>query len=661
VTLLADPLVLAKGVIEIAMRPPPKQDLNDWAEANIVFGRESPFPGPYRRTTIPPAARILEVLSPDHPARTVTIKASAQFFKTTIGQIFVGGSMDIDPCDIGYTHPSHDNALRWARRKWKVMRKQSPALKRVFGEAKSRDAGDTMLYQEHRLGLGSLQISGANSAASLSMVSWPKQVQDDLSKWESNIAGDPERQADGRSSAFDWAKILKISTPLFRKTCRITRNYIAGTQERFHVPCLHCKHYQPLEWDNFQGNIDPAKPDDVHFTCIECGAAIEHKHKVAIIARGRWVADNPSAREPSFHIWRAYSPFRDWASIAREWLASQGDPHAEQTFYNDVLGLEFEQAAEAPAWEEIRERSNAPDGYQRGRIPPGALLICVGVDCQKDRTEIHIKGFGEGLRRWTIDYRIVTHHIGDAGAHAALDGILQETWPDAFGNRRSIDMLAIDGNAFTNEVFAWAKRHPQQKVIVVRGAKSDLAPPIALTKTERKVDGKVRNRQKRFYNVGVSQLKAALYKLLRQADPLARGFCGYPQGLDDEFYRQLTAERRVIEKDRWGYPRAFWRLDHDRNEVLDTEMYAEAAAVRCSFYSRSPEDWARMRASREMQSQRGQRDLFDPASEHHSATERLDDPAVASNEAHIAPPAAPSAPAGPRRFRRVSSRSGYMD
>jgi hypothetical protein len=48
--------------------------------------------------------------------------------------------MDIDPCDMGYVHPTHDNALRWARRKWKVMRKQSLALRRIFGEQKSRDS-----------------------------------------------------------------------------------------------------------------------------------------------------------------------------------------------------------------------------------------------------------------------------------------------------------------------------------------------------------------------------------------------------------------------------------------------------------------------------------------------------------------------------------------
>ena len=647
---LSDPCVLAKQTVATVMRPPVKQDLNVWAERNIVFGRESPYPGPYRRSTIPGAERILQVLSPDHPARTVAIKASAQFFKTTLGQIFIGGSMDIDPCDMGYIHPSHDNALRWARRKWKVMRLQSAALKRIFGAAKSRDASDTVLYQEHRLGLGSLQISGANSAASMSMVSWPKQVQDDLSKWEPNVGGDPERQADGRSSAFEWAKILKISTPLFKKTCRITRAFDAGTKERWHVPCPHCDHFQPLEWSNFEVNIDPDAPGDAHFTCVSCGAVIEHRHKTAIIARGRWVADNPAAIEPSFHIWRAYSPFRDWGSIAREWLAAQGDPHAEQTFYNDVLGLEYEQAAEAPPWEEIRNRAAAADGYDRGRVPAGALLIEAGVDCQGDRVEVHVKGYGAELRRWTIDYRVIPHHIGETEAHTALDALLKETWPDAFGNRRPLDMLAIDGNAYTNDVFAWAKRHPWTRVIVVRGAKSDIAPPLALTKTERKIDGKIRNRQKRFYNVGVSQLKSALYKLLTVVDPHARGYCGYPRGLDDEFFRQLTAEVRVVEKDKWGYPRAFWRLEHDRNEVLDTEMYAEAAAVRCGFYTRTPEDWDQLRREREKPAERGQNDLFDPSR-----------PAI-SSAAHVAVPAIPASPVPPAtKFTRRGSTSSFME
>jgi hypothetical protein len=60
--ILVDPQVLALSVVETIMRPPPPPDYNAWAERNIVFGRESPIPGPYRRETFPPAARILEVL-----------------------------------------------------------------------------------------------------------------------------------------------------------------------------------------------------------------------------------------------------------------------------------------------------------------------------------------------------------------------------------------------------------------------------------------------------------------------------------------------------------------------------------------------------------------------------------------------------------------------
>lgn len=613
--MMLDPRVLARSTIAKVSTPPPPADLNVWAETNIRFGRESPFPGPYRADTIPQLKRILEVLGPEHPARTVSIMAAAQIYKTTVAQIFIGGSMDVDPCDMGYVHPTHDNAVRWSRRKWKQMRSQSPALIRLFGEAKSRDSTDTTLYQERRDGLGSLQVSGANSPASLSMVSWPKQVQDDISKWEPNDGGDPEEQADSRSLAFEWAKILKLGTPLFAKTCRITRNYRAGTQERWHVPCPHCEHFQPLEWQNFQANIDREHPECAHFTCVSCNKKIEHRYKHDILDRGRWVAENPSAKNPSFHDWRANQKTCDWETIARKWLAVEGDPQAEQTFYNDWLGLPFERASEAPPWEEIRDRASADDNYPRGTIPPGALIICIGVDCQGDRTECHIKGFGENLRRWTIDYHVIPHHISTAECRDALDQLLKQQWPDAFGNHRGVDMLAIDGNAWTNDVFGWVRerRHSWMRVIIVRGAKSDQAPPLALTKTEKRADGKTIKAQKRFYNVGVSGLKSSFYEHLKKVDALARGYCGYPKGMADEFFRQMTAERREVITDRWGYPRAVWRLDHDRNEVLDTEIYAEAAAIRCGFYTRTVESWDAIRRDREKLNEAGQVDMFDPA------------------------------------------------
>lgn len=615
--LLIEPAALIARVMRSVLTPPPPTDLTLWAERNIIFGNESPFPGPFRRETFPPMEYILECLSPDHPARVVTLMASAQIMKTTVAQIFVAGLMSVAPGNMLYVHASHDNAVRWARGKWKDMRRQSAALRRVFGEIKTKDSTDTLLYQEHRFGLGSIQISGPSSA-SLSMISTPYVVEDDLSKWENNTAGDPERQADSRAAAFEWAKILKISTPMFAKTCRITRAFKEGNQMRVHLPCPHCEHRQPLEWSNFQANINKDKPEDAHFSCVSCGCVIEHKHKRQMLAacltlpKSGWVEENPSAKEPSLQIWRAYSPARDWESIAREWIAVEGDPAAEQVFFNDVLGLSYEQASEAPPWEALRDRGNSA-GHDRGRVPEGALILCAGVDCQGDRVEVHIQGFGPNLQRWTIDYHVIPHHISAPECWDALDAILKKPLVAERGRGRQIAMLAIDGNAYTKDVFSWAKRHSWNRVIVVRGAKSDQAVPLALTKNERRADGTIKKAQKRFYNVGVSGLKAALYEQLKKHDPLARGFCGYPKGLSDEFYRQLCAENRVVEKDRWGYPQSRWKLVHERNEVLDTTIYAEAAAIRCGWYTRQTEDWERIRLEVEDDKAAPQDDLFDPA------------------------------------------------
>src|SRR5436305_600902 len=156
---LVDPRIAIKTTVARVMAPPPPADLNLWAEANIKFGRESPVPGSYRRDTIPLTQRILTVLGHEHPARVVTLMASA--------------------------------------------------------------------------------------------------------------------------------KIFKISTPLFAKTCRITRAFRAGTQERWHVPCPHCEHFQPLEWPNFLANLDREHPEKAGFSCVSCGTAIEHKHKRGIVARGK--------------------------------------------------------------------------------------------------------------------------------------------------------------------------------------------------------------------------------------------------------------------------------------------------------------------------------------------------------------------------------------
>jgi phage terminase large subunit GpA-like protein len=615
---LAAPEHLALKAIAAAYKPAPPVDLNSWAVANVRFGPESQFQGPYNPDRFPFFARVLEVLGPDHPAREVVLLKSAQIGGTVLAQIFLGGTMDLDPGPFLYVHPTIDNALRWMRQKWKPMLKKAleagTALGRVFPLTTSRDGNNSLTYQERLDGRGFLQLSGANSEASLSMMSVPRQIQDDLSKWENNNAGDPEAQANSRSKAFEWAKLFKLGTPLIEDNCRITRNFKRSSQEHYYVPCPHCGHMQTLEWENLQANIEAQPESAPFFTCVSpgCGGVIEEMHRKEMLEKGEWRAHNPAALLViGFYLWAAYSPAESWTRIRDDWLGAKGDPAREQTFLNDTVGRAFKAAGEAPPWQDLRDRAEA-NGHRKGLIPAGGLLLAGGADIQGDRVEWHVIAFGRDLKQWTVEYDVIEGHISEEATRKKLDELTKRTWPDSFGNRRPLDMLAVDGNAWTDDVFDWAKRHPASKVMVVRGAKSDLAPPLAKVK-ERNAEGNVKRRHRgRFFNVGVSQLKMALYQNLKKTDPLQRGYCGLPQGLEEDFFRQLCSERRAPQRLRTGYLEYRWVKDPNvRNEVLDTAIYATAAAIRLKWRAMTDEAWDALQAEREVPAETGTLDLED--------------------------------------------------
>lgn len=608
-------LAVAEALAE-GFTPPPPMDYTLWAKNNVQFGKDSEFEGGYDPDLFPFFREVLECLQPDHPSREVVLQKSAQIGGTIIGQVFLGACMDLDPGGFAYIHPSMDNGKRWVRTKWSPFVKLCLPLQDAFASDRSRDTANSLFFKERKDGLGYLMISGANSAASLSMFSVSRQIQDDLSKWENNEAGDSETQADSRSNAFPYAKIFKLSTPLIKGTCRISKAYELSDRRIFKVPCPHCGHKQELTWENFKQSLhEDMDYADAHFTCTgkDCGAAIEHHDKAAIVKAGFWEAQNPKSRTPGFFIWTAYSPLIDWGRIAEKYFRVLGDPAAEKAFYNDWLGLPYEQKGEAPPWQVIADRANRMDGYLRGTVPPGAVLITCGCDVQGDRVEWHVKGFGPNLQRFTIDAGIIEGHISESGAQKGLEVLLKKRFKNSAGRYVGIDMLAIDANAYTEDVLDWAKRHPDSKVIAVRGIKGEFAPPLAPVKNERKKGVKKNRRQKKFFNVGVSPLKASLFKHLEKDDKTERGFCGYPREMDDEFFIQLCSERRVLvthKKNHYAYYE-WQKLPNVRNEILDTEMYAEAAARRLGWVEFTDDRWAELIAQRESEAQEDQLDMLE--------------------------------------------------
>lgn len=348
-------------------------------------------------------------------------------------------------------------------------------------------------------------------------------------------------------------------------------------------------------------------------------------------------AHNPSAKRShrSFWIWSAYSVLQSFELIAREWLKAKGDSAAEQTFLNDSAGRAYKAQGEAPPWEKLRDRA-AQAPYPRGRIPAGALVIALGIDCQADRVEWQLVGFGREFRRFVIEYGVIPGHISDKICQERLDGLLKQTWLNVANRPIGIDAAAIDGNAWTEDVWGWARRHPRSKLIMVRGRGEDSAPRLARVKKERNErTGKLLKYASRFYNFGASVMKMALYRDLGKEDVLASGFVSFPQGLDDEYFRQLTAERRQPEK-RHGFTVYRWVKDPSQaNEALDTMLQAETAATKFGIRGLPDAIWLKLEQEREIPLVPAQGDIED----------------MLTPAAHSAP-----APVAGRKGRRILSK-----
>lgn len=306
-----------------------------------------------------------------------------------------------------------------------------------------------------------------------------------------------------------------------------------------------------------------------------------------------WIAENPKAKRQhrSFSLWSAYSPLQSWGRIAREWLEVQGSPAAEQVFFNDSVGRAYRAKSEAPPWEELRDRAKDSD-LRRGVIPAGCPMVTMGVDCQGDRVECQIVAFGPNWQRAVVEYVVISGHISEKACRDKLSALVKSERRNAAGRLVGIDLTAIDGNAYTEDVWGWAKKHPVSKVIMVRGINTDIAPLIARVKKERDKNGKLLKYSRRFFNFNGSVLKMALYRNLAKTDPLERGFIAFPSGLEDEYFVQLTSERRVEKKGKDGFSVFRWQKDTDQaNEALDTMNQAEVAAIKLGIRTMTEVGW----------------------------------------------------------------------
>ena len=189
----------------------------------------------------------------------------------------------------------------------------------------------------------------------------------------------------------------------------------------------------------------------------------------------QWARDESGRRDDAsivFHLVRLQRLAKSWPRIAAEWIRAQGDPAAEQVFSTDVLGLAYQPKGDARPPAELYARASK-SSYSRGHVPRGALVLCLGVDCQLDRVEWQLIGFGEHYRKFVVDIGTIGKHTSEPDCQRNLDLLLARKWTNFLGRQLEISMAAIDAGYSTDDVLAYCRNHSPSKVIAVRGVAGD--------------------------------------------------------------------------------------------------------------------------------------------------------------------------------------------
>lgn len=618
--LIATMIASAAATVESAwsrgLRPDPVMTVSAWADAHRVVPSEtSAHPGRWNTDLVPFTREIMDCLSPSHPCARVTFKKSAQVAGTEIGTNLIAFIIDKAPGPILAVHPTIDAGKAWAREKLNPTIEATKRLREKVGEQKSREGGGSTSSFKKFPG-GFLIITGANSTAGLRQKSIRYLIKDDWSDWPSDIddQGDPDAMAEARLKSYTrsgQAKRFEVSTPTILGPCRITASYEKSDQRRYYVPCPQCGHEQILRFypkrkDPFAGGLffKSREPVRTYYVCEENGCVILDHEKDDMLAHGRWIAEKPGpGRHPGFALNALYSPFEPWDEIAARFLAAKDSPRKLKTFTNLDLGEAWEERGDAPEWEKLIARAEA---YSLGTIPPGGLIITVGVDVQKDGLFYEVLVWGADLQSWVIDAGFLPGDTADKDADCwtALTELYERRWPDAYGNAWQADGFGVDAGFNTKAVYEWVRRKP--KAIATKGVAGWTAPAIGTpAKLEISRTGKKRKYGGKSWPIGTWSLKAEFYGNLRKEPPapgaeaFKPGYCHTSRDLPEGYYQQLTAEYLKEDKRRDGKTEFRW-VARGENHWHDCRIINMAVAEwpQLGLSRWEPARWARVMAER---------------------------------------------------------------
>ena len=499
----------------------------------------------------------------DPAVKEIVVMCGTQSGKSEAILNTVGYHMHHDPCPILLMQPTVDMAQSFSKdRVTAGLIRPTPALRDLVKDSKAKDANNTTLHKVFPG--GALSLVGANSPSSLASRPIRIVLCDEVDRYPASAGeeGDPLTLAKRRAATFWNRKIIQVSTPTNRGASRIEASYQESDQRKFFVPCPHCGEHQLLLWKNIRWA--EGQPKTARYYCEHCGAEWSEPERHRAVSRGEWRATKPFNGIAGFWFNAFYSPWVDIPDTVEEFLNAKRDPMRLKAFVNTIWAETWEDQGDT-----IDERVAMRLREEYDEIPDGVTLLTAGVDVQDDRLEVEIVGWGAGEESWQIEYHVLHGDPSTTRLWSDLDEFLDRNFEHPSGEILTVRSTMIDsGGHHTRAVYNYAKTRAGKKRFAIKGIGGEGKPVVG--RPSKNNIGKVP-----LYPLGVDTVKEDLYSRL-QIEEAGPRYCHFRHNMDDEYFRQLTAEKRVTRYHR-GFPKKEWTKNRVRNEALDVRVYAMAA------------------------------------------------------------------------------------
>jgi len=542
--------------------PPKRLSVSEWAdEYRYLSAEASAEPGKWRTDRAEYQRGMMDAFS-DPKIHTVVVMSSAQIGKTELLNNIVGYFVDQDPSPMLMLQPTLEMGNTWSKDRLSPMIRDTRTLTDKISDSKARDSGNTILHKTFQG--GHITIAGANSPASLASRPVRVVLADEVDRYPQSAGaeGDPLSLAFKRTTTFWNRKRMVVSTPTVKGVSRIEMAYEESDKRRYYVPCPECGLEQHLKWSNVTWEKDD--PHSAAYCCEECGSMWSDPKRWTAVRNGRWVAERDTKGIAGFHLNEIYSPWVPLSDMVINFLEAKKSPETLKTFINTSLGESWEEEGIQLSDLEIYNRR---EEYER--VPKGALVVVAGADVQDDRIEVEIKGFGEGDESWGIEQIIIHGDPAKPKIWQELDDALLKTYENELGYVMRISATCIDsGGHFTDAVYKFCKNKEARRIYAVKGSSTPGSPLVGRGNRSNKSNVKL-------FMVGTDTAKELIFARMK-IDTYGPGFMHFNKSYDEEFFKQLTAEKIMTKFER-GFPRRVWVKTRPRNEALDLNVYALAA------------------------------------------------------------------------------------